>query len=134
MISILGMLLTMLAAPTSQPSIDRPGWKLVWSDEFDKPGAPDPQKWAYETNVDKNHEKQIYTKDRPENVRIEDGCLIIESRKEPWTDPEHPNRHGDYTSGSIETRGIAEWTYGRFEARCKVPTGLGTWPAFWMLG
>ena len=57
-------------------------WKLVWSDEFDKPGLPDPAKWNFEQGFIRNREAQYYTKDRSENARVEDGMLIIEARKE----------------------------------------------------
>ena len=119
-------------------------WKLVWSDEFDKPGLPDPAKWNYEQGFIRNNEAQFYTKERSENARIEDGMLIIEARKEqfknPAYDPAAPtgSRRGrefaEYTSASLTTRGKADWTYGRVEVRAKLPPGRGTWPAIWMLG
>ncbi|MEX2396240.1 MAG: glycoside hydrolase family 16 protein [Balneolales bacterium] len=101
--------------------------QLVWSDEFDYEGLPDPDKWAYDVGYIANNEKQYYTESRLENARVEDGNLIIEARKEPWND-------FDYTSARLVTRDRATWTYGRFEIRAKVPSGLGTWPAIWMLG
>jgi beta-glucanase (GH16 family) len=108
---------------------NRPGWKLVWSDEFDTPGLVDPKKWNYEEGMLRNGEKQFYTKARKENCRVEGGMLIITAIKEKG-----PGGRGDYTSASIETRGLASWTYGRIEMRAKLPQGRGTWPAFWMLG
>jgi beta-glucanase (GH16 family) len=102
-------------------------WKLVWSDEFDKPGLPDATKWGYETGFVRNHEKQFYTDRRLENARVENGTLIIEARKEQYKDAE-------YTSASLTTQGKASWTYGRIEMRAKLPTGRGIWPAFWTLG
>jgi len=118
---------------------------LVWSDEFDKPGAPDPAKWDYETGFVRNAELQYYTRDRRENARVEDGHLVIEARKErmknPTYDPGRPagkrggNREfADYTSASLITLGKAAWTYGRIEVRAKLPSGRGTWPAIWTLG
>ena len=62
-------------------------WRLVWSDEFEKAGLPDPQKWDYETGFVRNDEKQFYTKARKENARVEDGVLVIEARKEQWKNP-----------------------------------------------
>jgi len=122
-----------------------PGWKLVWSDEFDRAGRPDPAKWTYEEGFIRNRELQFYTANRSENARVEDGCLVIEARKErlpnPAYQPDAPERRwaarrefAEYTSASLTTRGLAAWTYGRFEARAKVPSGRGTWPAFWTLG
>jgi beta-glucanase (GH16 family) len=102
-------------------------WKLVWSDEFNYEGLPDESKWSYETGFIRNREKQYYTEARPENARVEDGSLIIESRKEKYEE-------GDYTSASLHTWRKAEWLYGRIEVRAKLPTGRGMWPAIWMLG
>jgi beta-glucanase (GH16 family) len=104
-----------------------PDYKLVWSDEFDKPGLPDPAKWGYEYGFLRNAEKQFYTRGRLENARVEGGRLIIEARKDNFEGHE-------VTSASLTTEGKANWTYGKFEARLKLPTGRGTWPAFWMLG
>ena len=102
------------------------GWTLVFSDEFDRPGALDPAKWGYETGYIRNKEAQFYTA-RLENVRAEDGMLVIDARKEPY-------QSFAYTSASINTLGRFEFLYGRVEVRAKLPTGLGTWPAVWMLG
>src|SRR5688500_10382272 len=52
-------------------------WKLIWSDEFDTPGLPDPAKWDYETGFIRNNESQFYTRERKENARVENGLLII---------------------------------------------------------
>jgi beta-glucanase (GH16 family) len=101
--------------------------KLVWSDEFDKEGAPDPAKWDFEVGLVRNQEKQYYTKGRPENARVEGGHLVIEARKEDW-------EKAKYTSASLVTKGKASWTGGRVEVRAKLPQGRGTWPAIWMLG
>jgi beta-glucanase (GH16 family) len=119
-------------------------WQLVWSDEFDKPGLPDPAKWTYEEGFVRNNELQYYTRGRPENARLENGMLVIESRQEKWPNPAYdPNAKGnsrrsrqfaDYTSASLTTRGIVNWRYGRIEVRAKIPHGRGMWPAIWMLG
>lgn len=134
------------AEDTSKATGDRGGWSLVWADEFDKPGAPDPAKWDYEVGFVRNHEQQFFTRQRRENARVEDGLLVIEARKEPWANSEFDPkvRPGDlrgrdrkqagYTSASLVTRGKAAWTYGRIEVRAKLPTGRGTWPAIWTLG
>lgn len=106
------------------------GWKLVWSDEFNGKDI-DFSKWAVEENGHGggNGELQYYV-DRPENLRIEDGHLVIEAHKQKY------NAAGvekDYTSGRLRTKRRASWLYGRFEIRAKLPTGRGIWPAIWML-
>lgn len=127
MTSLACMTLLLLAQPSAPSSATPPGWELVWSDEFDRDGLPDPEKWNYEEGFIRNQEKQYYTKARRENARVEGGHLVIEGRKEPY-------QNASYTSASLITKGKAEWTYGRFEIRAKLPTGRGTWPAIWMLG
>ncbi|MFD2569399.1 family 16 glycosylhydrolase [Spirosoma soli] len=103
--------------------------KLVWADEFDKDGLPDSTKWGYDVggNGWGNNELQFYTRRRPENARIENGKLIIEARKEAYQDK-------NYTSARLLTQQKGTWTYGRMEAMAKLPKGVGTWPAVWMLG
>jgi beta-glucanase (GH16 family) len=120
-------------------------WKLIWADEFDREGPPDPAKWSYEEGFVRNRELQYYTKGRAENARVENGHLVIEARRERFPNaryqadaPERrwPQRRefADYTSASLTTRGRAAWTRGRIEARAKMPSGRGTWPAIWTLG
>ena len=114
------------ASPSSSPTSPPTAWNLVFSDEFESPGAPDPAKWGYELGYVRNDEAQYYTS-RSENVRAEGGNLVIEARKEAY-------QGYAYTSASVNTRGRFEFLYGRVEVRAKLPTGNGTWPAIWMLG
>jgi beta-glucanase (GH16 family) len=122
-------------------SIQAAEWKLVWSDDFDKPGQPDPAKWNYEEGFIRNNERQFYTRARKENARVEKGMLVIEARKEQFKIPASDSRakgkgrdSADYTSASLTTLGKTAWTYGRIEVRAKLPTGRGMWPAIWTLG
>lgn len=113
-------------------------YALVWSDEFDTGTMPDPAKWAYDTHRNAvgwyNNEKQYYAAGRPENVRVENGALIIEARKEALSKADFPDYSGqDYTSARLYTQGKAAWTYGFYEVRAKLPCQRGTWPAIWML-
>jgi beta-glucanase (GH16 family) len=112
------------ASPTPVPG--PASWTLVFSDEFETPGALDPTKWGYDIGYIANDEKQYYTS-RSENVRAEGGNLVIEARKEP-------HQGYAYTSARVVTRGRFAFRYGRVEVRAKLPTGNGTWPAIWMLG
>ncbi|HEY7925710.1 MAG: family 16 glycosylhydrolase [Burkholderiales bacterium] len=115
------------AATPGPPATPAPaGFTLVFSDEFEAPGALDPAKWGYEIGYVRNDEKQYYTS-RLENVRAEGGMLVIEGRKESY------QGYG-YTSASVNTLGRFALRYGRVEVRAKLPSGRGTWPAIWMLG
>jgi beta-glucanase (GH16 family) len=115
-------------------------WKLVWSDEFNGKGHPDPEKWDYESGFVRNNERQFYTTKRLKNARLENGHLVIEGHKETPTAEDLKNEPHktlpkiNYTSASLHTKGLASWTYGKIEIRAKVPHGLGTWPAIWTLG
>ncbi len=101
-------------------------WQLSWSDEFDG-GALDMSKWNIEEWAPRkvNDEDQAYTA-REKNLRLEDDMLIIEAHLEDYGDAR-------YTSGRIQSSGKADFLYGRFEARARLPEGQGTWPAIWML-
>lgn len=112
-------------SPSNKDTVHTATWKLIWSDEFNT-ASVDPETWLYERGYLRNNELQYYT-DKQENVRLEDGNLVIETRKE--------NVSGyAYTSGSINTRGKRSWKYGRFEMRARLPEGPGIWPAFWTCG
>lgn len=102
-------------------------WKLVWSDEFDYQGLPDSTKWGNEVGFIRNNELQYYTDNRIENSVVKDGQLMLIGVREQYDS-------ADYTSASITTDGRHSWTYGKMEARMRLPKGQGIWPAFWMLG
>ena len=125
------------ATPTFPAGGVPAGWKEVWADEFSVDGLPDPAKWDHDTNRNKlgwhNNEKQYYARDRLENTRVAGGKLIIQARKENLASAADYGGQA-YTSGRMLTRGKKDWTYGFFEIRAKLPCGLGTWPAIWMLG
>ena len=114
------------SAPTQSDEQNR--WRLVWNDEFNYNGLPDPAKWSYDVGGHGwgNKELQFYTDRRAENARVENGSLIIEARRDRWEGHE-------YTSARLVSKGKGDWTYGRFEVRAKLPSGVGTWPAIWML-
>lgn len=114
-------------------------WSLVWSDEFNGPGASgvDAAKWTAETGGGGwgNQELEYYT-DATKNAYLDGhGSLVIKAIREVlpqklrcWYGP------CQYTSARLVTRNKFSQTAGRFEARLKIPSGQGLWPAFWMLG
>jgi beta-glucanase (GH16 family) len=118
------------AAPTK--SMD---WTLAWSDEFNGPSGSgvDRSKWVLETGGGgwSNQELEYYT-DRGANASVRDGNLAIKAISEKYTGSDGVSRN--YTSARLKTLGKFSQTYGRFEARIKIPGGQGMWPAFWMLG
>jgi beta-glucanase (GH16 family) len=112
---------------------DGPESVLLWSDEFDADGLPDPSRWTYHLGDGcpnhcgwGNHELQYYTHDRLENARVENGVLIIEAHKEPMDS-------SAFTSARLVSHPSGKWTYAYVEVRAKLPEGRGTWPAIWML-
>lgn len=118
------------------------GWSLVWADEFDGDRL-DRSKWQPEVSCwgGGNEERQCYT-DRETNIQLANGVLRIVALSETWTGPNLPTeqrannnelRTQDFTSGKVRTRGLADWRYGRFSARMRLPSGQGNWPAFWMM-
>jgi beta-glucanase (GH16 family) len=128
---------------TLLPSLAARPWKLVWSDEFNYSGLPDPNKWDYEEGFVRNNEMQYYTRARLENAHVGHGVLTIEGRKEAWKNPVYTLGAHDwqtarasaaYTSACLVTRHKFSWTYGRIEVRAKLPAGKGVWPAIWLLG
>ena len=116
-------------------------WRLVWSEEFDTDGSYNSEVWEPEQGFVRNHEAQWY---QGENARQENGCLIIEARREHRENPLfkqegrrdwRSNREFiDYTSASLTTRRSFSFLYGRLEVRAKIPTNGGAWPAIWLLG
>lgn len=116
------------------------GMKLVWSDEFNNTGKPDPANWIYENGFVRNQELQWY---QPDNANCQDGLLVIEGKREKVSNPyfsadsrdwKTSRAFAEYTSACIKTTGKREWQFGRFEMRARIDTARGSWPAFWTLG
>jgi beta-glucanase (GH16 family) len=127
-VSVFGNILNSAAEKENKSKTKAPvQWELVWEDNFDVDGLPDKKIWGYEEGYIRNNEAQYYTKERPENARVENGNLVIEARMDNW------NGH-KITAASINTYGKKSMLYGRIEVKAKLPTGVGTWPAIWMLG
>lgn len=123
-------LLTVIFTFSFLNNTSQPGWKMVWSEEFNYSGLPDPQKWEYDTAGNSfgwgNNEKQFYTSADSRNAWVNNGVLTITALKDSIGGKK-------YSSCRLRTKGKGDWLYGRFEIRAKNPTGIGTWPAIWML-
>ena len=114
------------------------GLRLVWSDEFEDAGLPNTAKWSYDTERNAvgwyNNELQYYANARAENSSVTNGLLVLTARREDLSTAGLPDWGGQrYSSARLITRDKASWTYGFFEVRAKLPCGIGTWPAIWML-
>jgi beta-glucanase (GH16 family) len=109
--------------------------KLIWSDEFDYSGLPNPEKWGYEIGYLRNKEKQYYTNARIDNAEVKDGNLVITAKRDNfnYADKDGKDKVADITSASVISKGKGFWSRGRIEVRAKIPSSLGTWPAIWML-
>lgn len=123
LVGLLSLLVAMVPLGAQTPS-----WTLSWSDEFDGTSL-DAGKWVFDignSNGWGNAESEYYT-DRPQNLTIENGNLVIHALQESYGGK-------TYTSARIKTYGKFSQAYGRVEARIRIPYGQGLWPAFWMLG
>jgi beta-glucanase (GH16 family) len=129
------LLLSCGSATSVLPPPPATGYKLVWSDDFGGADgtSPDSSRWAYDIGGSGwgNNELEYYT-NRTQNAQIKSGNLVITTQKETYTGADGVTRN--YTSARLKTEGLFSQTYGRFEARIKIPAGQGMWPAFWMLG
>ena len=115
--------------PADNSAVTKMGdWKLVWSDEFNYNGLPDSTKWKYDTEGNSagwgNREEEFYTIGKKENAHVENGQLYITAIREDIEGKK-------YSSARLVSK--VDWLYGRIETRAKLPAGLGTWPAIWMM-
>lgn len=129
-----------LLIPCLGGDVTADGYRLVWADEFDKDGAPNPKDWTFERGFVRNKELQWY---QPDNAVCKDGCLIIEGRRERKPNPNYKKNSDnwkesraqiEYTSSSLKTSGLHSWQYGRFEVKARIKAQKGLWPAIWFLG
>lgn len=129
-------------AQSAEENTTKAGFRLVWNDEFNKDGLPDPNDWTYENGFVRNNELQWYQSD---NAYCKNGMLIIEARKEHGI--KNPNykqgsdewrksrEYIDYTSSCLITQGLQEWSAGGYyEVKARINTSSGSWPAIWLLG
>ena len=123
----------------SGPIVTPPGYALVWHDEFDVDGPPNPANFKFEQGFVRNEEAQWY---QSSNARVQGGLLVIEARRETVTNPRYTGtgdwkttrRTAEYTSSCLNTSGLWSFQYGHFEMRARIPTAAGMWPAWWTLG
>lgn len=131
---------TQIVARTPSPTGTtgpRSPWQLVWSDEFDgPPGAlPDPNKWSVSVGGGGWGNQQLDYDTYNQNAYLDgQGNLVIEARRD--TSGHYQCWYGpcQYTSAQLKTQGHFSFTYGKIEARMKIPYGQGLWSAFWLLG
>jgi len=115
------------------------GYKLVWHDEFEVDGVPNPADYNFEKGFARNEEAQWY---QSANATVKEGLLVIEARKETVQNPNYTGsgdwkttrKTAEYTSSSLTTSGHQSFQYGHFEMRARIPTDAGMWPAWWTLG
>ena len=142
----IGLIISVLSAGVcqAQDAVSEK-WELVWADEFEG-NSLDTNKWSYETDCwgGGNNERQCYTNSK-KNIAVKDGALKITARRKRTTGHARPATQRKtrkqakqsatlpYSSGRIRTIGKGDWRYGKIEARAKLPSGQGVWPAIWML-
>lgn len=122
--------LSLLALMLTGCGEGEPVWTLTWEDEFDGPAGqlPAPDRWQFDVGTGWGNDQLEYDTDRAQNVSLDgNGNLAITARRESYEGQ-------PYTSGRIKTQGLFQQREGRFEARIRLPSGRGIWPAFWMLG
>jgi beta-glucanase (GH16 family) len=108
-----------------------PNWTMIYNDEFDTDGLPDPTKWTIDARPKGwiNNEQQVYADATRDNARVRNGNLIITGKKDfPTGDPNAP-----WSSARVVSLGKMEFLYGKAEMRAKLPRARGSWPAFWLM-
>ncbi len=111
------------------PHLDNIGdWQPVWCDEFEEDGLPSTNRWIYDVGGHGwgNQELQYYTSHNLNNAFVEDGILNIRAIREDY-------QGNEYTSARLKTQFFGDWEYARIQVKAKMPSGVGTWPAIWML-
>lgn len=122
--------LTLVSLAACTGSTEPASYEVVWEDEFlgAAGSLPSSTNWGAEVGTDWGNAQLEYDTDRADNAQLDGaGHLRIIAKAESWLGR-------NYTSARLSTAGKREFKYGRFEARLKVPTGQGLWPAFWLLG
>lgn len=108
-----------------------PDWTLIYNDEFDTGGLPDPSRWTVDPRPKGwiNSEQQVYTDATHDNAVVRDGNLVITGKKDyPTGNPNEP-----WSSARVISQGKMDFLYGKVEMRAKLPRARGSWPAFWLM-
>jgi beta-glucanase (GH16 family) len=117
--------IALLAPAFAAYAQNKPGWDLVWADEFDGPNV-NTAKWSISNGAANVNQELEYYSNSSKNVFIQNGCLVLRAIKEDFGGR-------NYTSGKMTSAGKGDWLYGRFEVRAKLNNGQGMWPAIWMM-
>ncbi|RAO45878.1 glycoside hydrolase family 16 protein [Micromonospora saelicesensis] len=129
---------TALVVPAHPDRAEAAIGPISWQDEFNSPaGTPvDQNKWRFDIGGGGwgNNERQYYTNSTSNAVHDGQGNLVITARRDNPANYQCHYGRCEYTSARLLTAATFTQTYGRFEARIKIPRGQGIWPAFWMLG
>ncbi len=126
----LALVIALFSCSESEKQTVTTKFNLVFEDEFEVNGSPDPANWSFDIGRGPlndgwgNNELQFY---KSENTIVQNGYLIITAKSEAFGGV-------NYTSSRLKSRNKFEQKYGRFEARIKLPIGKGMFPAFWLLG
>lgn len=119
------------------------GYKLLWHDEFNGVGVPNPDMWRFEEGFQRNEEDQWY---KAENAEVSDGALVITAKEERVKNPNYnpgatggnawkqTREYAEYTSACMVATGDYAFKYGRILVRAKIPIEQGAWPAIWSTG
>lgn len=138
-VSSIGATTSPYTPDASQPK-KMAGMNLVFNEEFNYEGAPNPEIWSFENGFQRNEELQWY---QSKNANCKNGCLVIEGKKENFPNPNYipeskswkTNRQNvNYTAASLISRDKKSWLFGQFEVRARIDTAMGAWPAIWTLG
>jgi len=138
--SIVSAMATNPYTPDASQAKKVAGMKLVFNEEFNYEGAPNPEIWSFENGFKRNEELQWY---QSKNANCKNGCLVIEGKKENFPNPNYipeskswkTNRQNvNYTAASLISMNKKSWLFGRFEVRARIDTAMGAWPAIWTLG
>lgn len=125
---VAGAGLALPAAGEAQTSAPNGPWKLVFNEEFNAKTVK-PKYWKVRNRDYLPYDEAIIT-GRRDNVWTAQGLLVMQAKRENAR--VGSSGHRQYTTAYLDTIGKRSWHYGKFEMRAKLPSTVGTWPAFWL--